>query len=32
MNDITNDIVAQYGTNIANAEQFKLQTNMSLDE
>lgn len=32
MEDIKNDVIAKYGQNIANAEQFKLQTNLSLDD
>lgn len=32
VNDVKNDMIATYGTNLANAEQFRLQTNMSLDD
>ena len=31
MQDIKDDVIAKYGTNISNAEQFKQQTNMTLD-
>jgi hypothetical protein len=31
MEDIKADTIAKYGTNLANAEQFRNQTNMTLD-
>lgn len=32
ISDAKNDIIAKYGENVANAEQFALQTNMTLDQ
>lgn len=32
MDDVKNDIMAKYGSNIANAEQFRLETNKSIDQ
>lgn len=32
VSDIKNDIIAKYGSNLANAEQFRLQTNMTLND
>ena len=32
ISDVKNDMIATYGTNLANAEQFRAQTNISLDD